>query len=179
MGRSLRARRAEKRAQLMSATWFRSCQGRRRTGGRVCDAALAERRRTRVRVGWHPEGTEVRMRLRWWLAGAALVSMSLAAGCSSSSTAPSSTATTGSSPSGTNSSNPSASSNPSSTTVGSSPAAAAANVAVTDAIRAQLVAAAAGLNSIPVAEYTGLTPGLTYYALDTQTNTYWAGAKLQ
>jgi hypothetical protein len=42
-----------------------------------------------------------------------------------------------------------------------------------------LVAAAAGLNSIPVAEYTGLTPGLTYYALDTQTNTYWAGAKLQ
>ena len=52
------------------------------------------------------------------------------------------------------------------------------NVQVTDAVRTQLVAAAAGLNSIPVAEFTGLAPGLTYYALDKETNIHWAGARL-
>jgi hypothetical protein len=52
------------------------------------------------------------------------------------------------------------------------------NVPVTKAVRAQLVAAAAGLNSIPVAEFSGLAPGLTYYALDKETNIYWAGARL-
>jgi hypothetical protein len=55
---------------------------------------------------------------------------------------------------------------------------AAADVAVTAAIRAQLVAAGAAVNGIPVAEYTGLAPGLTYLALDRSTNTYWAGARL-
>jgi len=69
------------------------------------------------------------------------------------------------------------SSEPTSNTSGSS--ALAANLPATDALRTQLLAAGAGLNSIPVAEFTGLAPGLTYYALDKQTNIYWAGARLQ
>jgi hypothetical protein len=52
------------------------------------------------------------------------------------------------------------------------------NVAVTDQIRAELVAAGAAVNNIPVAQYTGLAPGLTFLALDHATNTYWAGARL-
>jgi hypothetical protein len=40
------------------------------------------------------------------------------------------------------------------------------------------VAAGAALNNIPVAEYTGLAPGLTYYAYDGATQTYWAAARL-
>ena len=52
------------------------------------------------------------------------------------------------------------------------------NQPVTDQLRAQLVAAGAALNSIPVAEYTGLAPGLTYYAYDSATQTYWAAARL-
>ena len=68
------------------------------------------------------------------------------------------------------------SSGPTATTSGSS--APATDLPVTDAIRAQLVASAAGLNNIPVAEFTGLAPGLTYYALDRETNIYWAAARL-
>jgi len=54
----------------------------------------------------------------------------------------------------------------------------AANLPVTDALRTQLVAAGAALNNIAASEYTGLAPGLTYYALDTTTGTYWAAARL-
>jgi hypothetical protein len=52
------------------------------------------------------------------------------------------------------------------------------NVAVTDDIRAQLVAAGAALNSLAPSDYTGLVPGKTYYAYDATTKTYWAGAGL-
>ena len=31
---------------------------------------------------------------------------------------------------------------------------------------------------IPPSQYTGLAPGLTYYAIDKSTNTYWAAARL-
>ena len=54
----------------------------------------------------------------------------------------------------------------------------AQNLTVTNAIRAQLVAAGAALNNVPVSEYSGLAPGLTYYALDRATGTYWAAARL-
>jgi hypothetical protein len=54
----------------------------------------------------------------------------------------------------------------------------AVDVPVTNQIRQQLVAAGAALNSIPASEYTGLAPGLTYYAFDRATATYWAGARL-
>jgi hypothetical protein len=111
------------------------------------------------------------MRIRSWLGCAALLSVPLAmAGCSNSPTSQSATTTTTSSQTGTGSSKPP------STTSGSSTL--ASNVPITDAVRAQLVAAAAGLNNIPVAEFTGLAPGLTYYALDKETNIYWAGARL-
>jgi hypothetical protein len=56
--------------------------------------------------------------------------------------------------------------------------AAAVNVPVTDQIRAQLVAAGAALNGIPATQYSGLAPGLTFYAYDKTTSTYWAGARL-
>jgi hypothetical protein len=40
------------------------------------------------------------------------------------------------------------------------------------------VAAAASLQNIPVAQFTGLAPGLTYYAVDKTTGVRWAGARL-
>jgi hypothetical protein len=52
------------------------------------------------------------------------------------------------------------------------------NLAVTDELRTELVAAGASLNNIPASEYSGLEPGLTYYAYYPVTATYWAGAKL-
>ncbi len=63
---------------------------------------------------------------------------------------------------------------PSSTT----PSGAAVDVTVSDQVRAQLVASGAALNGIPPSQYTGLAPGLTYYALDEATGTHWAGARL-
>ena len=110
------------------------------------------------------------MKCRRWL-GCALMATSFAtAGCSSS-TAVQNTTTTTSSQTSTSSSAPT------SNTPGSS--APAANVQVTDAVKAELLAAGAELNSIPVTEFTGLAPGLTYYALDKVTNIHWAGARLQ
>lgn len=103
--------------------------------------------------------------------GALVVAVSaLAAACSTTpnaqpAPAPSNPAPTGASPTSTT---------PSSTTS----SAAAVNVAVSDQIRSQLVAAGAALNGIPPSQYTGLAPGLTYYALDKTTGTYWAGARL-
>jgi len=53
-----------------------------------------------------------------------------------------------------------------------------ANLAVTDQIRTELVAAGAALNSLASSAYTGLVPGETFYAYDAATMTYWAGAGL-
>ncbi len=55
---------------------------------------------------------------------------------------------------------------------------ATSNLVVTDDIRSELVAAGAALNSLPPSAYTGLRPGETYYAYDSTTGTYWAGAGL-
>jgi hypothetical protein len=52
------------------------------------------------------------------------------------------------------------------------------NLTVTDAIRSQLVAAGAQLNSLPESDYTGLRAGETYYAYDPVAKVYWAGAGL-
>jgi hypothetical protein len=49
---------------------------------------------------------------------------------------------------------------------------------VTAEVRDQLLKAGAAVNDIPASDYTGLTPGTTYYAFDPATNTYWAGASL-
>ena len=54
----------------------------------------------------------------------------------------------------------------------------AENLVLTDAIRAQLVAAAAKLNGLPASAYLGLVQGDSYYGFDPATNTYWAGAAL-
>jgi hypothetical protein len=54
----------------------------------------------------------------------------------------------------------------------------AENLTLTDAIRAQLTAAAARLNGLPASAYLGLVPRESYYGFDPATNTYWAGAAL-
>jgi hypothetical protein len=53
------------------------------------------------------------------------------------------------------------------------------NLKIDDATRAQLIQVAAQLHGIPASEYDGLIPGLTYYAYDPDTTTYWAGAHLR
>jgi hypothetical protein len=54
----------------------------------------------------------------------------------------------------------------------------AADLAVTEAIRSQLVAAGAALNGLSPSDYTGLRAGETYYAYDAATQMYWASAGL-
>ena len=54
----------------------------------------------------------------------------------------------------------------------------AQNLVVTKALRATLVAAGAAHSSLPASDYTGLRHGVTYYAYDAATNSYWAGASL-
>jgi hypothetical protein len=111
------------------------------------------------------------MTARRWVAGGVLVVGSLAlAACSTSSTSPTTTSTTAAS------AVTDTTGGPSSTTAVAS--ATATNLPVTDQIRAQLVAAASGLQGIPVAQFSGLAPGLTYYALDKTTGIRWAGARL-
>ena len=118
------------------------------------------------------------MRKRTGIAVALGVVAALAVtGCSSTSSTASSTTTSTTSGSSSHATVTTTSSSvpQASTTTTTGPA---TNVPVTNQIRSQLVAAAAALNNIPASEYTGLAPGLTYYALDNQTNIYWAGARL-
>jgi hypothetical protein len=52
------------------------------------------------------------------------------------------------------------------------------NLVVTNVIRGQLLAAGAAMHKLPTTDYTGLRKGLTYYAYDPASSTYWAGAAL-
>jgi hypothetical protein len=104
------------------------------------------------------------------MAGALMVVGSIVLGACSTASTTSTTTTSG----GGGSSTTSAGS--SSTT--SAASALAANVPVTDQVRSELVTAAAALQSIPVAQFSGLAPGLTYYGQDKTTGIYWAGARL-
>lgn len=106
---------------------------------------------------------------RGWMVGVVLGlgTLSLAA-CSSSSTPAPTTSTAATGSTGTTTA--------SSTTT--TAAATAANLPVTNQIRSQLVAAASALQNIPVAQFSGLAPGLTYYGLDRTTGIKWAGARL-
>ena len=49
---------------------------------------------------------------------------------------------------------------------------------MTDDVRSQLLRAGAAEHNLPATDYTGLALGLTYYAFDPATGTYWAGARL-
>lgn len=98
------------------------------------------------------------------------------AACSGSSSGSNTTTTSTTAASTTSGSSGSGTSSPStSSTAGS---AQAANVPVSNQVRTELVTAASALNNIPASEFSGLAPGLTYYALDRSTGTYWAGARL-
>jgi hypothetical protein len=101
------------------------------------------------------------------------------AACSSSSTTSTTTTVSGTSPTTTSTSATASSTTAAGSTPTTSAATAtAANVPVTDQVRSELVAAAAALQDIPVAQFSGLAPGLTYYGQDKTTGTYWAGARL-
>jgi hypothetical protein len=52
------------------------------------------------------------------------------------------------------------------------------NLAVTTAVRHQLLVAGAASHHLSPADYTGLAHGTTYYAYDPITRTYWAAARL-
>ena len=71
-----------------------------------------------------------------------------------------------------------ASATPNATSSASPSPTGAENLALTDSIRAQLVAAAAKLNGLPASAYVGLVHGESYYGFDPATNTYWAGGAL-
>jgi len=104
------------------------------------------------------------LRARTVSIGAAVLVASLtAAGCSGS---PQSTTGTTSTTSASAQGSPTTSAGPT-----------AVNLTVTDAVRQQLVAALAATIDVPPSEYTGFSPGLTYYALDKATGIHWAAAK--
>ena len=118
-----------------------------------------------------------------WVVVATVVGSLALAGCTGDSGSPSSQAGSTSStesPTTSGSTARSATSVLSTTTTASTPSvtSVAENLPVTDLVRSQLVAAGAALNSVPATAYTGLVPGTTYYAYDTATDTYWAGAGL-
>jgi len=54
----------------------------------------------------------------------------------------------------------------------------AKNLIVTPAVRASLLNAGAAYHQLPVKDYLGLTKGMTYYAFDVTTKTYYAAAGL-
>ena len=54
----------------------------------------------------------------------------------------------------------------------------AKNLIISDTLRTQLIAAVAAQNGVAASEYSGLRQGLTYYAVDTTNETYWAGAQM-
>lgn len=104
---------------------------------------------------------------------AVLAGMASLAACSSAASQPTAANTI---PAATTSSAVAASAAPGAS---ASPSATSAqNLVLTDAIRAQLVAAAAKLNSLPASAYVGLVHGESYYGFDPATNTYWAGGAL-
>jgi hypothetical protein len=129
---------------------------------------------------------------RTLIAGAAAVAVALAvtaAGCSGHSSPSASTTVPGVSPSastivpavspstGPTSTDaiPATSSAPA--TTATTAALGAQNLAVTNDIRAQLLAAGAASHGLPASDYLGLQPGETYYAVDA-TGVHWAGAGL-
>jgi len=116
------------------------------------------------------------MTARRWTAGTLVVAAALALTACSSSSSSSTTTTAATSTTSSSSGSSTTAAGSSSTT--SAASATAANVPVTDQVRSELVAAAASLQSIPVAQFSGLAPGLTYYGQDKTTGTYWAGARL-
>ena len=52
------------------------------------------------------------------------------------------------------------------------------NLPVSDALREQLLIAGACAISLPPSDFAGLVPGRTYYAYDSASGTFWAGAQL-
>ena len=64
------------------------------------------------------------------------------------------------------------------TTTTSIPKNGAVNLDINPAVSSQLLATGAALLGAPVSQYSGLATGLTYYAYDNGTKTYYASARL-
>jgi hypothetical protein len=64
------------------------------------------------------------------------------------------------------------------TTTSTTSGSAAQTLAVTAGIKSALVAAFAAAHSLPASAYTGLAAGKTFYAYDSTTQLYWAGAQV-
>ncbi|MGO9559738.1 MAG: hypothetical protein ACLPQS_15270 [Acidimicrobiales bacterium] len=109
----------------------------------------------------------------------AVLCAAVLAGCSSAASPSSSTSSTTTTSQAPSTSSTSTATAPTSTS--SAPTTTSAptgNLAVTNLVESELVAAGAALNSLPASDYTGLATGRTYYAYDAATKTYWAGAAL-
>jgi hypothetical protein len=74
--------------------------------------------------------------------------------------------------------NVSRSAGPAATSSSPPPSTTVQNLLVTARVRAQLIAAGAAAHHLTPADYVDLAPGLTYYAYDKATATYWAGARM-
>jgi hypothetical protein len=108
--------------------------------------------------------------VRLGLLGVGVVGVLGLAACGSGSSSPTTTTTQHAT---TTTATPTTTTTAASTTT--TAASGAQNLPVTDALRTQLLAVGAALHNLPVSDYTGLEPGVTYYAYDAATKTYWAG----
>ena len=110
-----------------------------------------------------------------WVATIAMGCLVAVCGSASHSAAPPTSTTT---PATTPSTTTPSTTTPSTTTPSTTSPPTVQNLAISTAVRAQLVAAGAALNGLGPSDYTGLAVGSTYYAYDSATANYWAGASL-
>jgi hypothetical protein len=110
------------------------------------------------------------------LSGLALAAAALAltAGCSSSANTPTASGTT---PTPTTTTTPTTSA-PTPTVTPTAAPTGAVDLHVTDPLRQALIAAYAAHQNLKPSDITGLRPGMTFYAYDNATRTYWAGAQM-
>lgn len=106
--------------------------------------------------------------------GAVAAAALAACGSASPSAAPPASSSTGAASAG--STTQTMSSSPTPTPVSASTA--AANLAVSDQIRTDLITAGAKARGLQASDFTSLRAGMTYYAYDPVTKTYWAGGEL-
>ncbi len=118
------------------------------------------------------------------VAAVLVAGVALVAACSGKSSSSTGSTTTSSTIASTTSSTGGATPSTSATTTTAAPATSATtatgarNLTVTDALRKELVAAAAADKGLTPADFTGMTPGGTYYAHDNQTNVDWAAGSV-
>ena len=118
------------------------------------------------------------VRSSFQLAVCGVAGLALAAcGSSSPSAAPPASSPTSGAPSATPTQPMSSTPTPTPVSTSSAPTV-SANLAVTNQIRSDLIAAGAKARGLKASDFTSLQAGMTYYAYDPATQTYWAGGAL-